>query len=89
MTDPCRVLVRLQSNMKHFSRLFALLCHQLGRDGQQSGKAGLNDLVEVAPILAVAGLEAVRPAYSQKALQSSEDGGGLVRIQKLYCEVHK
>lgn len=75
--------------MKHLSRLLALLCDQLARDGQQPGETGLDDLVEVGPVLSITCFEPVGPANSQKALQTSEDRGRVVRVQELYREVHK
>lgn len=83
------MLVSLQSDMEHLSRLFALLGHQLGRDGQQSGEASLDNLVKVGSVLPIAGLEAVGAADSQEALQAGEDRTRVVGVQELDSEVHK
>lgn len=75
--------------MKHLSRLFAFLCHQFTRDGQQPGEAGLDDLVEVGPILSISGFESVGPADGQETLQTGEDRRRIICIQELYRKVHK
>lgn len=75
--------------MKHLSRLLAFLCHQFTRDGQQPGEAGLDNLVEVGPVLSISGFEPVGPANGQEALQTSEDRRRIVRVQELYRKVHK
>lgn len=75
--------------MKHFPGLFAFLCHKFTRDGQQPGEAGLDDLVEVGPVLSISGFESVGPADGQEALQTSEDRRWIIGIQELYRKVHK
>jgi hypothetical protein len=50
---PCGMLVRLQSKMQHLASLFALLVHQLVANGEQTGEAGLDNLVKVLPVLAL------------------------------------
>lgn len=86
---PSRVLVRLEGQVKHLAGLVALLSDQLIADSKQPGEAGLNDLVEVDSIVAVRGLESVGAADGKQALQASEDGGGVVRVEELHGVVHE
>lgn len=75
--------------MEHLPRLFALLGHQLGRDGQQPGEASLDNLVKVGSVLPIASLEAVGAADGQQTLQAGEDRARIVGVQELDGEVHK
>ena len=75
--------------MQHLSGLVAFLVDELVADGEEPGEAGLDDLVEVRPVLAVAGPEAICAADGQQALQACHDGGGIIGVQQLDGEIHK
>lgn len=75
--------------MKHLASLIALLRDELVADGQQSGEAGLDNLVEMDSVIAVRRLESVGAADGEKTLQTSQNGGGIVRVQELHSVVHE
>lgn len=86
---PCRVLVGLESQVKHLAGFVALLVDKFIADSQQAGEAGVDNAVKVLSVVTGARLEAECTADSQQALQAGEDGGGAVGVEKLRGEAHK
>jgi tRNA splicing endonuclease len=83
------MLIGLQSQVKHLTRLIALLVHEFVADSQEAREAGLNNLVEVLSVIAVGGLVAEGTADGKQTLQASEDGARVIRVQKLEGEIHE
>lgn len=86
---PCRVLVSLKCQVQHLTGLVALLVYQLIADGQQTRKAGFDNLVKVCSIVAVRRLEPKSAANGKETLQTSEDGGRGVCVEQLRGEAHE
>lgn len=75
--------------MQHLTSLIALLGYKFIANGQHTGKAGLNNLVEMLSILALNRLVSKSTAYSQQTLETSQDGACIVGVEELHSEVHK
>ncbi len=83
------MLVSLQSDMQHLSRLVTLLVDQLVANGQEPGEARGHNLVELRPVRTVARLEPVRAADGQETLKSCQDRARIVDVEQSDGEVHK
>lgn len=83
------MLVSLEGNVKHLTSLVALLVHQFIANLKKPGEARLDDFIELGATALLGALEAVGTARHEKALQTSEDGQGIVGVQQAQRNIHK
>lgn len=84
---PGSVLVCLECQVQHLPSLVTLLVYQLTADGHQTRETGLNNAVEVGPILTFRRLVAKSTAEREEALEAGVDGAGAVCVQQLHREL--
>lgn len=81
------MLVSLEDNVQHLSRLLAVVVDQLLANNQQAWKSRLNDLIEVCS--SITALESVHSADSQKALESSKDAAWIGGVEEVQGDIHE
>lgn len=64
------MLVGLESQVQHLSRLIALLVNELVANREQSREAGLHDLVKVLSVFGVGRLVSESAAQGEQALET-------------------
>lgn len=81
------MLISLDDNAKHLTRLQALLIDQTLTDAQQLGERVLHNLVKLLALLSC--LETVNTANSQQALQTCVHGVRIVGTQELKSQIEE
>lgn len=81
------MFVRLQNYPQHLPCFRVAFPEQFTAYGEQSRKSGLNNSIEVFPIVAT--LESVYAADGQNTMETGKDRVRISCVQQLHRDVHK
>ncbi len=83
------MFVGLESDMKHLPGLVTFLVYQFVADLLKPWETSRDNLIKFAPAGILVPFESVCATGNKQALQASEDGWGVVGMEKLEGHIHE
>lgn len=83
------MFVGLESDMEHLPSLVTFLVHQFVADLLKPWETGLDNLIEVSSTGIMVSLEPVCATSNEQALESGENGRGIVGMEQLQSNIHE